>query len=228
MKSKPFLFLLVLTLLSNAEAQVLCVSDKPFYYPEIWNRAGLEPTIVVHFDVIGFSAQNITFEGEPGESFRQSVTENLKQLIYLKDTTNFKLTIQYLRRPTISLSRGYAELVTPNELHVVARKSVVQKTVNGPQKIDPTLDTAVVHSLVEYKSGPARPSDILVRRLFVGDRDSTLIVRNNYPDLEEDILSRARSYSKDRFLGFAPNARVFLVRFRVRRIVEECDCKAVF
>ena len=174
MKTSVSIVLMLLASLQNLAGQwsypglpgskMICLPDTEFVSPEIGKRAGLEPSFLAIFDVIGLSPQNVQISGLDSSSvraielFKPSIDANLNRLTYIKDTTNFPLRVFYRTRARASLSHGYAELITEGELLIVARQSHIQRS--GPHwtvKEKPEADTAFAYSQVVYKSGPVAP-----------------------------------------------------------------------
>ncbi len=235
MKRILFLSILITAISVHLSAQVFCISDKQFTWPEIALRAGLSPSFLVRFDIDGFSPHN--FQISPLDSasrdlvemFEQYLVNNLGHLIYLRDSSSFQLKVKYLVRPTGSLTTSYAELITNDEIHVVAQQPYIHAILcSGVTQADPKIDTVIIESTIKYRSGKARSSDIFVQRLFPDKGDTTIILRNNYPELEQDIYTSARKYSKEHFLDRGSNARFYFIHFRVERDISPCGAKQIF
>ena len=214
--------------------QVLCLAGKQFVFPELALRAGVSSSFQVRLDVVGLSPQNIQIRILDSSSskildlsktldlFRPSIEENLKRLTFLTDTIGLELKLRYSAAKLRQVNTSFAECVSDNEVRFVAQRPVVYTDIDGGFIPNPGIDTLYIDGTVPYKSGKIRPSDILVQRTFGENRDSTIIIRNNYPELAEEILAIAASYKKVYFTNLAPNGSRFFIRFRVRREIPEC------
>ena len=86
-------------------------------------------------------------------------------------------------------------------------------------------DTSIVYGSLSFKGGVPVTSDILVKRLFFGEHDSTIIIRNNCPQYENDIYQAAHKYLKKDFLKEAPAATQYFIRFKIWHYSPECNCR---
>jgi hypothetical protein len=215
--------LLVLATPCASSAQIICVPDSQFEYPEIARRAHAEPYIEAIFNIDEFTPKNIRLRALDtiSESILQccqnNIIENISRLVYLKDSVNVKLAIKYLIKNENSLNTDYAELVHDDELHIVTHRPLQRSGGFFVLVPDPKLDTVCIEDIVFYRGGKAIPSDILVERRFKSKKDTVVIVRNNHPELTEDIITQAKIYSRQYFLSRGPNAHHYLIRFKVRR-----------
>ena len=219
----------------KVHSQIFCVPDTQFDYPEIALRANLTPSFSVKFDVIAFAPQNIQISPLDNSStsfvqlFTYSIFENLHKLIYLKDSNGVRLKVRYQIRESGLLNSRYATITSEDELQIVVPQPNVQASIgDGPIKQNFSIDSVCLDDFVTYKSGIAYQSDITVQRLYSNDNDSTMILRNNYPSMENEIYSQSKQYSKQLFLDYAPNAKTFFIRFHVRRYLPECHCQQIF
>ncbi|MCI0706206.1 MAG: hypothetical protein L0Y80_01805 [Ignavibacteriae bacterium] len=232
-----FFFVLFLTLLAlkPSMGQLLCVAGKEFKYPEIARRAGVTASFQVVLNVNNFSPLITQITGVDSSSnqylnlFKQSLIDNLNQLTYLNDTANFQMKVTYSIRHFRTLNNSYVEIIDPDEIHFVAQSPRIEIIVDYmPFPSDPNIDSVVVETTVPFKSGKAIPSDILVQRLFDDEAGSTVILRNNYPDLREEIIAVASRYSKDYFLGIGSNAHYYFIKLKVERKIPECGLEQIY
>jgi hypothetical protein len=227
--------LLVSIISISSAAQVLCVSNKAFSYPELPLRAGIGASFLVQLDIQEFAPRNIHISALDDSSsqfvdmFNKATVENLNRFLFLKDTTGFQLIVRYSVRHFSQLSRGFAEILGINEVHFVAQSLKVDVSIEyGVLPPNPEIDSVFIDTTVPYKSGKAKPSDILLERMFSDEKGSTINLRNNYPDLEQELISIAGTYSKGAFLARGSNARHFFLKCRVERNLPDCGTKQIF
>jgi hypothetical protein len=121
------------------------------------------------------------------------------------------------------------ELVAEDELHIVGRFVQRLPIIDHIfSSADPNIDSVFIETTIPYISGKARPSNILVQRVFDLDKDSTIILTNDYPERTEDILATAKKYSKDKFLDRGSNAKYYFIRFRVVRVLPEFGIEQIY
>ena len=240
MKTYSTIFLLLLFTTQSDIAQIFCIPKTRPPYPDIAERAGLSMSYLIRFDVAGFAPCNIHISALDGlnveESkmiplFEPAIDSCLKMISFCKDTANYLLTFKYEIKPPHSINRPFVEILSEKEIRIVieGRKEL---SVSGPYRIqpppDPRIDTVILQSNVEYKSGNGAKSDILVQRFYNVEKDSIVIIRNNHPELESDIIIDAQQVTKQMFLERGPNAIYYFIKYSVHRHVKDCDCSDYF
>ena len=236
MKSQSIVVLLILIFFTQSYPQVICLTDHEFTCPEISRRAGVSASFGVRFDIKGFQPENLEITGldslssELVDMYKSDLTGNLKNLVYLRDTIGFSIKVRFIIESSQRISHAYAGFISDNELdfHFPLRRNLIADegfTIPVP---DPTLDSVFINIRIEYKSGKAPPADILVQRLFEDGTDRSVIIRNNYPNLEKEIYSTAQRYTKESFLHYGPRSKYFFIRYHVTRHVRECGYEFVY
>ena len=226
---------MLLALSLSSRAQLICVPDSQFTYPELARRAGISASFKVTFDIIGRSADNIHIESRDGREdaidfFAPSIRSNLRKLFFRRDSTCVSLSIFYRISEPGRLSTLHAETTSDSEFCVIAPGSMgVVRIVDYTRTVDPNSDSTTISTdlcnSLPFKGGVPGKSDILVKRVFAGGSDSTIILRNNCVGYEAEILSAASKYTLEDFLQFAPKATYFFIRFRILHYSRECDCE---
>ena len=234
MKNLIWVMMIALFASSAADAQVFCIPDTGITYPGFYAAMGYGATFLATYDVLGFRPTNVRFDPVDSLSrsvasgFNKYVSQAIERLIYLKDTTDFKLTIKFLSRPLGDLDRSYAEKGGEEELDIVAPQKYIHAIADPMSIPNPSLTSDTIDATVPYKSGVAHASNILVERLFNPLGPYVHIISNNYPNLEDDITTVAKKYTKRDFLICAPNATRFFIRFKVVRELTQCNCTQTF
>ena len=215
-----------------SDAQLICIPDSEFCFPS-GVQAGVTCSFHVSFDVVSRSAKNIRIESfphwqEPEELFELPIRENLGKLYFRSDTTAVSIDVIFSFARPGRLSRSYADMPSSRVLRFICPTDSVPPFYNicalNPRIVDPNSDSSTLELSLPFEGSMRAPSDILVRRLFIGDRDSTIIIRNNCPTYEPAILRAAAQRSIDDFLYTTPNATQFFIRFRILHYSRQCLC----
>ncbi len=217
-----------------AQSQMFYVSNKPISYPEIARRAKISASFIVNLKIDEFKPRVIQISATDSLSnlyidlFRQAIEDNLNTIIYLKDTAYFNLKVSFIIKHYTLLSSNYTE-VLDNEIRFVSRSPLIKIDVDyAYTPPNPKIDTVLINATIPYKSGKTRPSNILVQRIFIKNIDSVRIIKNNYPEIENDILLKAKTYTKEYFLGKGSRARYYFIRYRVVREISEYNIEQIF
>jgi hypothetical protein len=237
MSRQAFVFLMLLLIADQNSAQTFCIPPIQPKYPDLALRAGIEISFNVQFDIVEFVPQNYritTLDNIDGydssivELFKPAIIDYLSKLCYLRDVKGFLLKLKYSMSPKTKINRGYVEKVADNEIRIIELMPKGTICPHALRQINTKIDTAIIEHVLQYKSGPERKSDILVQRFFNVEKDSILILHNNYPELEGEIYTDAKYFRKNDFLYDAPNAKYFIIRYRVVRYIESCGCSKVY
>jgi hypothetical protein len=86
----------------------------------------------------------------------------------------------------------------------------------------PNSDSLTLTAYLPYKIGMKKKSDIIVQRIFKKDEDSTIILKNNYPEFTNLIYNLSKKYSKDYFLAFSKKAKYYFIRYSISSKIEDC------
>jgi hypothetical protein len=214
--------------------QLMCLGTKNFSVHPIVVRAQIPfASFAVNFDVIGREAKNINIF--PIDSMAKKslflydscTINNIRRINFLKDFQNYSLVVNYIVKPAVSLSNNYAELHSDSLLELVFRAEPITKgelVEYGPSKSDSLIFT----NYLTYKNGMIQKSDILVQRVFENGKDSTIILRNNYPEYKNIIVEKSKEYSKESFTGFKPWGKYFFIRYYILRHIDECGFDEIF
>jgi len=230
MKATGLILLLLLAMQVKSQTRLICVPDSNFSYPNTPLRAGLTGSFWVYFDVVNRRPANIQIRTRyssigSSEHFESSIRDNLRMLFYRGDTAGVRINVRYELSPPGHLNRSYAELTCDTVLRIVAPDRLHPNGLFcGPRVVDFFSDTSTLNLSIPFKGAVPGHSDILVRRLFIGTADSIVIVHNNCPEYEAEILQAAAKCSKFDFLDNAPNATQFFIRFRILHYSLECQC----
>lgn len=221
-------FIFSLVLCTTSFPQVICLSGKSFKVNELSLRASIEASVSVTFDVKDFKPRNVrikmlTLEVKSLEKEYINDTQyNLSQFTFLKDTLNFNLKINYTILSSRVISNSYAELVKEDEVNLVFKNHGIEK-YNEAHIAIVDSDTMTFENYIPYDSGRSDKADILVERVFSPSGDSTIIIRNNFPELTEKILAMSKEYSKEDFILHRPSSKWYFIRFYHIRRITECD-----
>lgn len=247
LRKKTILFhVLVIVLLPAASffAQPFCLTNCEFNMPAIAIRAQLEGSFWVTFNIRELQPQDIKVM--PVDSadkmvfglFENATIDNIKKITYLWDTSNVKLTVRYLLVSGRELNNNYARLVSDSEIHFVFKlypmdmferyypPDMFHRHSHDKKKCK--SDTLTLFDTFEFKSGSVKASNILVERIFSHNKDSTIILENNYPEHSSDILEVASQYSKENFLDHCPKAKKYFIRIFVEHWIKECSHKRIY
>jgi len=213
------------SILAQTQNDLYCLGGKKFDIPKISLMTGLSGNYKATFDVKNFKPENIKISALDSlnfwqEEFIKSTRKNLELISFLKDTSSVELKIYYIIKSGRDISENYAELTSLNDIKFVFRKIV-------RNNIDPAFymnqDTITLIELMPISEPLSIKPEILVERKFLSDRDTTILVKNNLPEMMEEILTRAKKYSKGKFLDVYKNANYFLIKFVLYLSYPECD-----
>jgi len=233
MKNPLAISTLILVGAFNANAQLFCVQNNDFVFPDLPRRAQIAASFVVRFNVTGRLPDSIVISRSDRDPyaiamFEPSIKHNLGCLFFRRDTIGAILKMYFEFRPRGNIGSMYTELVADTELHItVPSPAVYYYGGCGSRIVNHTTDSSFVYDMLPFGERVVQPSDILVKRIFVGDRDSTLILRNNLPSYEAAILRAAAKYRREDFLQVAPAATHFFIRFRILHYSPECNCREI-
>ncbi|MCA0447406.1 MAG: hypothetical protein LCH54_14370 [Bacteroidetes bacterium] len=228
---------LFLSLLGNPG--FMCIAYKKFSIAEIAKKARLNAEYQVKFDVIGFQPVNIFVE--PIDSISANyfsmyefyTIKNIENITYLNDTTNYILNVKYVIKTFSELTNDYAVLRGNHDLElgfVIKYEKTADPSIRLNHEFE---DTLWVNSYIEAPKGNLYPSEIVLERVFGTYKDSIKILNNNYPNLEDKILEKAKKYSKldfdDNFLDQFPEIkRVYMIRIWILRENAKCEIQQVY
>jgi hypothetical protein len=211
--------------------QKMCIATSKFCINPIALRAGVEGSIIAKFDIIGREAKNIKISSANSLSNQfihlldSCSVNNIKEIAFLSDKRNCTLTINYIiqHKP---LNNSYGELEADTVLNLVFPQYLVMKYNEGVIRVLDS-DTLIITDYLPFKPGLAKKSDILVQRIFDNGIDSTIILRNNYPDYEQLIYERSKEFTPELFMGKTRRAKFCFIRFRILRILKSCGFEEV-
>ena len=197
--------------------------------------AGLEPSYKIMIDVNAL--QPVKIRISPTDSIsrthlivmEKTIYQNIQGITFLKDTIDAEIFIEYHARPAPRLSNSFAELIAENIVRITyPRKTPIGYRGGSPKLTKTEKDTVVLHRYLVYKTGELRPSNILFERKFLGDRDTTIVLTNNYPEYEEEALEIANQYEKADFEFYSSKVKYYYVKFRIIHRIEECGHEAIY
>jgi hypothetical protein len=227
-----FGFLIILWWQSALATDIICVAGKEFVVHNLVRRAQASATFKVTLNVVDFKAREIkifeTDSYKPVDIYEESTIENIKRMVFLVDTANFTFFIKYIILPSRYLSRDCAIVNSNNE--VCLYFSSEEYGLLGHLRINYSLDPRLPYliSYIPYEIGMHRPSDIFVKRVFNGNQDTTIILKNNNPDYTSTVLEIARSYSRKDFLKFFPEYESYFIKYYIRRNIPSCGCDEIY
>jgi hypothetical protein len=213
-------------------SQEICLSSAHLSMHPLAARAGISASVIARFDVIGREGKNIKIF--PADSlskkyfflFDSITVNNIQQITFLNDKMNCNLLVNYIIHTTKTLSNNYSELISDSVLNIVFRGkgALISKLEDyGPSDSDSLTFTCYV----PYTTGMKEKSNILVQRIFNKDNDSTIILRNNYPEYESLIYKDSKDYTKGSFVGFSKKAKYYFIRFFILRRIEDCGYEEI-
>lgn len=237
MKHKTLLFTILIFLLSSVDsnAQYFCIANTSFQVPDIALHLFEETSYITQFTVKGFTPQNIKITPVDSISksfyglFEKATIENLNKITYLEDA-QYRIKIKYVFYPAPKLNTAYAITNSVSEITFAFRASPIEKYYEGcgwPSESE--SDTVIFKNYINYKNGTIiGTSDIFVERLFDGDVDSTVIIKNNCPEYTEEILKEASTYSKKDFTDVSPKSTKYFITFQILRSIYECESRRTY
>ncbi|MDP2365806.1 MAG: hypothetical protein Q8M94_18805 [Ignavibacteria bacterium] len=227
-----FIFIFSLHQISFADP-FFCFPNTTFNIPYVALRAGLSCSFRVNFDVINFEASNFKINSIDSVSYidlyEKSIIQNIKSLLFLKDTLNAALIINYIITPVWKINQDYAEAISDDEINFVFRGAQVRREIDVSIMYPQEIDTLFIDGYVMYKSGMSSDSsNILVERIFNNGLDTSIIRVNNHPECTIAILQTAKTYTKDYFTRLVPKVKYYYLRFKILREVPECNQRYVY
>lgn len=196
-------YFLILPLLvcwyTSSAAQVFTAFGASFTRLEILERVGFEYTATVKLDVLN-GRPTIKEISAPYRIAELEVTSYLNNLIFISDTTDYTITFivalsSHLMNPYCEVWGDTITLMYPKCPRII-RCPIYQLTTNMDDKGNCQFVLAVTAPTSAYLQ---KTADIYLERIFSADSDSTIVVRNNYPEALGDILSFAKQYGKKEF-----------------------------
>jgi hypothetical protein len=212
---------------SSLASDIICVAGKEFVIHKLARRAEASATFKVTLNVVDFKPRDIKiFETDsyrPIDIYEESTIVNINKMIFLKDTMNFTFLIKYIILPGRELSRDCAIVNSNNEvcLYFSSSREVSEDLrciLSGYHNVSYLI------GYIPYKDGMHLPSEIFVERIFTGNRDTTIIRKNNNPDYVSTILEMSRTFSKNDFLKSDPQSIQYFICFYIRRYIPSCGC----
>lgn len=210
---------------AQTKNDLYCLGGKKFDIPKISLMTGFSGNYKTNFDVKNFKPENVKISTLDSlnfwqEEFIKATRKNLELISFLKDTSNVELKIYYIIKSGRDISDDYAEVTPSNEIKFVFRK--IERN-----NIDPSFymnqDTITLIELIPIFEPLIIKPEILVERKFLSDRDTTIIIKNNFLEMNEDILARSKNYSKKSFLDNRKDSRYFFIKFVLYLSYPECD-----
>lgn len=214
------------TVFAQDENNFYCLSGAEFKIPALSLSTGFARSFKAHFDVHNLIPQNIKISALDTLAFVQDeylklTKENLQKIYFLKDSLNAEITFNYIVRSGRNLNKDYAESVSDNEINLVFRKIV---HITRDPVICTSPDTVILDHYIQIdKPVEYKKSDILVERILYDGMDSTVILRNNFPELTGEILKLAKAYTKRYILGNSPATKKYFINFSLILRYPECD-----
>jgi len=210
---------------AQTKNDLYCLGGKKFDIPKISLVTGFSGNYKATFDVKNFKPENIKISALDSlniwqEEFTKATRKNLGLISFLKDTSNVELIIYYIIKSGRDISDNYAELTSLNEIKFVFRK-IVEKNIDPAYYMN--QDTITLIELIPISEPIIIKPEILVERKFLSDRDTTIIIKNNFLEMNEDILARSKNYSEKSFLDNRKDSRYFFIKFVLYLSYPECD-----
>lgn len=170
---------------SDLSNKMFVVCNNNIALPEIAYYAGYNDSLIATFDIINYKPVNIKIRcakpsGCADGLYSKCTIENIKNLNFLEDSLGYSLFVRYHFSP--NFYPNYADYSRQDTLDFYIR-----------QKVNPTIDPAfyitvdkknksVTCSEVIYSEKRIKfAEDILVERVFSGDSDTSIIIKNNCP-----------------------------------------------
>ena len=147
--------------------------------------------------------------------------ENLENINFLKDTLNAEITFNYIVKSGRNISKDYAEVISAKAINLVFRRKVF--IIRDP-KVSASKNTVTLYSYIKIdKPVEYKKSDILIERVFDNRKDSTIVLKNNFPEFTEEILKEAKKYNQNSFLEISSTAKKYFINFSIELHYPECD-----
>lgn len=228
MKKTLFSFAVLLIIVGQVWAQKMCLSSVKFTLPVVAFGCRLEASLKVNFDVIEHEIKNIRVS--PADSiseeyiflFDSCTISNMRQITFLSDKSNCNLLVNYRFRSGRELSNNFVELESDSVLNCV----FILRDMGIYDPIDVKIeqsDSLTFRDYLSVTTMTTRKSYILVQRIFEGDKDSTIILRNNYPELRDSIYESAKKYTKESFTRYSKNSKFYFIQFLVICHIDDCE-----
>ena len=170
--------------------QIAKYEDWSVHYQVIIDVINLEPKII-HINCL--DSTDYYF-------FRKVTEENVKKLLFINDVKNYSIYFDYLTSKKIS--NDYTEYVEPGHIKVVSRQmsgEFIDFSLH--ESYDSSNFSLTIEYYVSTHKKINKPSNILVERYFIDNKDSSKIIRNNFPQLSSEILEEASHFKKNDFLS---------------------------
>jgi hypothetical protein len=241
---KRILLLLLLPTSLCAQRALFCIGGVEFTTAELALRARITCTVKATFAVEGLKPVHATFvsQGNCSDLLVPATQRNLGRLRFLHDTSAATVYFHYAHVPRGSVNTDYAVVQSDTSLQLIFRslegygtKDPAIHQIAGPTDTTIVLGAIVIGSL----NTPEKPKIVVERRFFL-DRDTTIIIENNHPELTDSILQEAKQYELWRFLprlyGLRREAlqqadtlsKRFLLDFQVIHRIPECGLEEVY
>ncbi len=127
----------------------------------------------------------------------------VNDLIFIRDTSDYRIT--FIINTSKKLMNQYSEVSGDTVRIHFPFCPIMNSCPVGSCRIElyqenekqySKLDMAALLSTEAYLHSDA---DIILERIFDNEKDSTVIIRNNYPEATQDILKGAKYYTLDYF-----------------------------
>jgi hypothetical protein len=202
---------------ADSNAQVFTAFGLHFDRTPMLDRVGFEYSAIATIDVQHGVPVIKKIVATPAYQLADTeVRKYINALVFIRDTSNY--TILFFVKVNRHLMNAYSE-VSGDSITLVfpycpspIRDPISIRTME--YDADRQIVKITMNALIRTDSYLQKDADIRVERIFRKDKDSTIIIRNNYPEAEKEILEGSKYYRKENFEDelqeIDPKVRYFL------------------
>ncbi len=226
--------LVTLLIHSGLAAQVFTIYDLRFERIPILKEIGAQYSATATLSVVRGKPLIKNISSTPSYALADTEMRSfIDQVIFVTDTSDYKLT--FVVKVNRKVMNQYSEVsgdtifLTCPYCPTINRCPVGQMDIATSDESGRTHYKITINDFFHTDSYMHSRSDILVERIFTGGKDSTVIIRNNYPESEKDILRGAKRFSKEDFerrlklsLGDDDYATIMATPDSVKRYFLDC------
>ncbi|MBS1913771.1 MAG: hypothetical protein JST22_17420 [Bacteroidetes bacterium] len=201
--SLPFAVLLCLVAAVHAQPVIKCGADLVMHQSMVYLNPNI--TCTVTFDVIQETPTNIRIQlsdSTPGSGLLVEQTRtNLSRLTYTRDTFGVRLVFHYMVDDKVSTH--YWRMPSPDTVLIVTPSVApkVRDCYTETRSLDVEKKEVTLEGNVFTYDNATAPARISVERVFDPTGEHTLVMENNYPQLDGDIRMASGMYDLARFQG---------------------------
>jgi len=206
---KTLMLLLVVYSSSLAQEKIIYLEEvNDLFYPKVARTIVVELDHKLTFDVVDLKPQNIILTPLQQDTLYNvlldsSFFQNLDSLTFVNDTTNYSIffDVEIAR----NLSRSYVEFVKQGHIRMVVQIDWPAEDTGCElfawlSTWNPVDASITISGTVVTRKNVHWPSDIIVECFFADSTTKAVIVKNNMPVLEKEILKASAWRTKKHFL----------------------------